>query len=66
MIINVFKQIESYICCSSEFRSISFFSQENVDNILPTYNSLLMYYDGTKQWDAAYKTAMVSLATNSY
>ncbi|XP_063688558.1 transmembrane protein 145-like isoform X1 [Bolinopsis microptera] len=34
------------------------YRRENVDNILPTYNSLLMYYDGIKQWDAAYKTPM--------
>ena len=36
------------------------FFQENVDGVLPTYNSLLMYYDGSKQWDAVYKTSLVS------
>ena len=34
-------------------------SQENVDGVIPTYNSLLLYYDGPEQWEAAYKTSLV-------
>ena len=34
------------------------YRRENVDGVIPTYNSLLMYYDGEDQWEAAYKTPL--------